>query len=184
MFGMAGLDWGHRGRRRMQEFPAKKVIFREGQLGNLAYVIREGAVQIVKSHGHRHGALVLATLGPGEVFGEMALIDGGRRLASAIALADTKCSVIRSDTLEEHLDALAPGSRARFETMIRYVRETLPWEERRKDPRLAARTTLDRDMQEIMDALGDTLPGDFSSRVLRALYKIVTRYVRERLPAA
>ena len=118
------------------------------------------------------------------MFGEMALVDGGRRLASAIALADTKCDVIRSDTLEEHLDGLSPRSRGTFESMIRYVRETLPWEERRKHPHLTAPSAVDRGMQEIMDKLGDTLPGDFSSAVLRALYKIVTRYVRERLPSS
>lgn len=164
----------------MQHFSAKKVIFREGEIGTMAYVVREGSVAIVKQGDQ--GYVTLNTISPGGMFGEMALIDGGRRLASAIAVTDTQCSVIRGDAFEERLSGLSPGSRAVFELLVRYVRETLPWEERKKNPFLAEPSDFDLRVQPIMTKLGTAIPSDFSGVVLQALYKVVTTYVRQRLP--
>jgi CRP/FNR family transcriptional regulator, cyclic AMP receptor protein len=164
----------------VQYFSAKKIIFREGELGNMAYVVREGSVAIVKQGDQ--GYVTLNTIGPGGMFGEMALIDSGRRLASAIAVTDTQCSVIRADTFEQRVAELPPTTRAIFEMMVRYVRDTMPWEERKKNPLLAEPSDADLRIQPIMAKLGTTIPADFSGVVLQALYKVVTTYVRQRLP--
>lgn len=60
------------------------VIFREKDASNSLLTVVEGNVELRKS-GER-GPVMLAMLGPGEMFGEMGLVEGGRRNAIAIAI--------------------------------------------------------------------------------------------------
>jgi CRP-like cAMP-binding protein len=64
-------------------FEKGDVIFREGDVGDCLYVIREGAVDITL------GNRVLKLMQPGDIFGEMSLIDGEPRSANAVARAET-----------------------------------------------------------------------------------------------
>lgn len=64
-------------------FEKGDVIFREGDAGNCLYVIQEGAVDITL------GNRVLKLMQPGDIFGEMSLIDGQPRSASAVTRAET-----------------------------------------------------------------------------------------------
>jgi hypothetical protein len=62
-------------------FPAGTEIFRSGDFGNCAYIIDEGEVEIgIPLNAHQ---IVYNRLGPGELFGEMALIDDHKRIGSA-----------------------------------------------------------------------------------------------------
>ncbi len=63
-------------------FPAGAVVFEEGDPGSRMYVIQSGEVRIVKRVGPR--SIELARLGAGEAFGEMALLEGQPRSATAI----------------------------------------------------------------------------------------------------
>ena len=62
-------------------------IVRQGDTGVGAFIIRSGKVDIVQDKGGKE--IKLATLGPGEVFGEMALLDEFPRSASARAVEPT-----------------------------------------------------------------------------------------------
>jgi CRP/FNR family cyclic AMP-dependent transcriptional regulator len=81
-----------------REFRAGDVLFLEGETGEEMYVIQSGAVQVSKRIGDEERPL--ATLGRGEFLGEMAILNGKPRTASAIVLEDTKCLVIDQKTLE------------------------------------------------------------------------------------
>ena len=71
------------------QFDVDDVIFEEGSTGRELFVVLGGKVDIAKVHGAEK--TVIATLGKGEFFGEMAVIDGSARSATAIAAApDTK----------------------------------------------------------------------------------------------
>jgi len=59
------------------------IIFNAGDEGHEMYIIRSGKVEI------RIGGQLVDTVGPNQVFGEMALIDGSRRSATAIAIEDS-----------------------------------------------------------------------------------------------
>jgi CRP/FNR family cyclic AMP-dependent transcriptional regulator len=65
---------------------AGDVVFREGDSGNTMFVIRKGKVRITKAV--RGGEKTFAVLGPGEFFGEMAILTGQPRSASAVAVED------------------------------------------------------------------------------------------------
>jgi len=65
-----------------------QIIFREGEPGDAMFVIQFGQVKIVKRTPT--GEVMLALLGPGEIFGEMSLFDHKERSASAIAVGEAR----------------------------------------------------------------------------------------------
>jgi hypothetical protein len=69
-----------------EQFGAGDEIFSEGDPAEAAYVIDSGAVEIVKEMDG--GEVVLARLGPGEIFGEMGLVDDKPRSAGARAASN------------------------------------------------------------------------------------------------
>src|SRR5437899_11015042 len=69
----------------INEFDANEVIFEEGSTGRELFVVLEGKVDIAKINGA--SKIVIVTLGKGEFFGEMAVIDGSSRSATASAAA-------------------------------------------------------------------------------------------------
>jgi CRP/FNR family transcriptional regulator, cyclic AMP receptor protein len=73
----------------INEYGVGDVIFEEGSSGRELFVVLDGEVEIAKINGGRKTLIV--TLGKGEFFGEMAVIDGSSRSATAIAAsADTR----------------------------------------------------------------------------------------------
>jgi CRP/FNR family transcriptional regulator, cyclic AMP receptor protein len=87
------LDHSRVATRRAGEF-----FFREGETGDFLFVLERGRVQVLKSRGEEQ--VVLRELGPGECFGEMALIDLSPRSASVLALED--CLAIEVSTAGLH----------------------------------------------------------------------------------
>jgi CRP-like cAMP-binding protein len=69
----------------INEFDVGEVIFEEGSTGRELFVVLDGQIEIAKRNGDRK--TVIVTLGKGEFFGEMAVIDGSSRSATAIAAA-------------------------------------------------------------------------------------------------
>ncbi|HEY7696970.1 MAG TPA: cyclic nucleotide-binding domain-containing protein, partial [Vicinamibacteria bacterium] len=67
-----------------RRFRQGEVIFRERDRASEAFVIESGRVEISTDVGSERK--VLAVLGPGEMFGEMAALDGTERSATAVAL--------------------------------------------------------------------------------------------------
>src|SRR3954471_5052390 len=76
----------------INEYDVADVIFEEGSTGRELYVVLDGEVEIAKMNGASKTTIV--TLGKGEFFVEMAVIDGSSRSATAIAAAP-KTKVMR-----------------------------------------------------------------------------------------
>jgi len=68
------------------DYPAGSTIFRKGETGEFMYVVKTGEVDI------KVGDQIIQTHGPGNLFGEMALIDATPR--SATAVAKTDCQLV------------------------------------------------------------------------------------------
>ena len=70
-----------------RSFPAGTRVFHEGDHSDACYIVREGSFRVTREHSDGR-AITLATLGPGEIFGELAMLDGEIRSASVEALID------------------------------------------------------------------------------------------------
>ena len=64
-----------------RRFGAGEVIFREGDESNTCYVVRSGHARAVREHADGR-QIALATFGPGDIFGELAMFDDERRSAT------------------------------------------------------------------------------------------------------
>lgn len=64
------------------------VLVREGDFGHAVFAIRSGTADVV------HDGVVINTLGPGDYFGEVAVMSGGRRSASVVATSPLKLVTI------------------------------------------------------------------------------------------
>lgn len=80
-------------------FPPGAEIVREGEIGDEAFVIRSGRCRV-----HSAASGTLRELGPGEVFGELAiLIPGGRRTSSVEATGEVEVQVVTREVLTRGL---------------------------------------------------------------------------------
>ncbi len=97
-----------------------QVIFREGDPDDCAFIIETGRVQISTLKGAE--VIALSVLGPGEIFGEMAIIDGLPRSASAAALEDCELSVITRDQLQQRIEVLDPVVKLLISVLLTRIR--------------------------------------------------------------
>lgn len=70
-----------------RSFPAGTRVFHEGDSSDVCYIVREGTFRVTREHSDGR-AITLATMGRGEVFGELAMLDRDVRSASAEAITD------------------------------------------------------------------------------------------------
>lgn len=88
------------------EVPAGEHLIREGDVGDCAYILVSGLVEAYKTiRGER---VSLRRMGPGEVFGEMAVLTASERTASVVALEDCEVLVVTAVTLEAELEGMKP----------------------------------------------------------------------------
>ncbi|MDI7268466.1 MAG: Crp/Fnr family transcriptional regulator [Myxococcota bacterium] len=78
---------------------AGTVLFREGDVGGEMFVIQGGSVRISRRVGDAERTL--AVLGPGEFVGEMAILTGERRSATATVVEDARVLILDGAMLEE-----------------------------------------------------------------------------------
>lgn len=83
-----------------------QVIFREGEPGNVMFLVQSGRVQIWR--GQPDDRVELGVVPQGGIFGEMAIFDGKPRMASASALEDTVLVQIQGDHVREALRKADP----------------------------------------------------------------------------
>jgi len=69
-------------------FAAGSVLMRQGDVSETMYVILRGRVQVDRSHPQLSEPITLAVLGPGEVVGEMGLLDREPRSATVMVVED------------------------------------------------------------------------------------------------
>jgi CRP/FNR family transcriptional regulator len=68
-----------------RSFEAGQVVFREGDESDTCYVVRDGHARAVRTHADGR-TITLASFGPGDIFGELAMFDDERRSATVEAV--------------------------------------------------------------------------------------------------
>jgi CRP-like cAMP-binding protein len=131
-----------------REFPRGTVLFKEGDPGKEMYVVQAGKVNITKRV--RETEKILATLGPGEFFGEMSILNNKPRSAGATISEDAKLLVIDPRTFEAML-------RGNAEIAVRLIKK------------------LGERLQEADDQIENLLLRDPSSRVVHLLMQQASR---------
>ncbi len=102
--------------------PSETVLFREGQEGDVAYLLQAGEVEIYKDlpDGTERRIGVITE---GGIFGEMALIDNQPRMANARTLDSCTLVLINRMMFEERLHKLDPFTRGLLNMLVRNLRE-------------------------------------------------------------
>jgi uncharacterized membrane protein len=81
-------------------FSTDTRLFNEADQGGVCYILRSGFVEL-SIHGDDNEKVVVDIIGPGELFGELSLLDGGLRSTAAQAVSDVEAvSLRRSDLIE------------------------------------------------------------------------------------
>jgi diguanylate cyclase len=84
-------------------YPAGAQIFHEGELGDFAFIIERGEIEISVGSGDMKE--VLAIIGPGELFGELAALDGYARSANAVARSECELILISQEQIRHRVNS-------------------------------------------------------------------------------
>jgi CRP/FNR family transcriptional regulator, cyclic AMP receptor protein len=106
-----------------REFAAGEMVFREGDRSDTCYVMRAGRVRAIREHTDGR-SITLATFGPGEIFGELAIFDDERRSATIEALEDTEAAAILGGDMRRLLRAHPDIAVKLLAALGRRLRET------------------------------------------------------------
>jgi CRP/FNR family transcriptional regulator, cyclic AMP receptor protein len=85
-----------------RSYPGGSIILREGDPGDTCYLLRSGRARVVRQHADGR-AITLTNLGPGEIFGELAMFDGEVRSATVEATDDVQAVAILAGDLKRLL---------------------------------------------------------------------------------
>jgi CRP-like cAMP-binding protein len=92
------------GRAFLRRYAAGQVVFTEGEPSEHLYVVRSGRVRVLVESVHGD-SVVFAVLGPGDTLGELSVIDGQARSASAEALGELQLVALPADDVRAALRA-------------------------------------------------------------------------------
>ena len=88
---------------RLETYEPGRVILREGRVGAAFFLIVSGSVEVIKDLG-KPEEKVLAQLGAGDFFGEIANMRHSERVASVRALTETRCLVIQRLHIDSYIE--------------------------------------------------------------------------------
>ena len=101
-------------------FAAGEPVFAAGDPADFAYLVEHGRIGIFAADAPHE---MLGEIGPGGLFGELAILDSTLRIAGARALVDSELSIISRELFTERLEATDPIVRMLFDTVLNRVRQ-------------------------------------------------------------
>jgi CRP/FNR family transcriptional regulator, cyclic AMP receptor protein len=106
-----------------RRFEPGEVVFREGDASDTCYVVRDGRARAIRTH--RDGrTITLATFGPGDIFGELALFEDERRSATVEAIEPTSVVAVLGPDMRRLMTEHASISARLVIALGRRLRET------------------------------------------------------------
>ncbi|WP_419193032.1 FAD-dependent oxidoreductase [Kolteria novifilia] len=106
-------------------FEPGEYVIREGDVGDRLYIIIQGKAEILKPGSFVSEPEVMAEVGPGEIFGEMALLDGNRRGATVRCLEPLDVFTMAKNEFS-HLVNFLPDLRRNVEQIAKQRQSTTP----------------------------------------------------------
>jgi CRP/FNR family cyclic AMP-dependent transcriptional regulator len=106
-----------------RSFPAGARVFHEGDHSDACYVVRSGDLRVTREHSDGR-AIALATLGAGDFFGELAMLDGKARSASVETLSDAELLALPAADFRRLLAERPEISVKLIAALTRRLRET------------------------------------------------------------
>lgn len=107
----------------IRTFQPRDTLFAQGEKGDHAFVIRSGEVEVFRmSNGI---PMTLGVVRPGELLGEIALLDGGTRLAHAVALTEVEAVRIHREVFERYLQDMDGMAGIIVNSLLDYVRTSV-----------------------------------------------------------
>ena len=105
------------------EYPQGYYIIREGEVGQEAYVLRSGEVEVIKKNSQGH-EVVIAILGANEIFGEMCLFEDHSVRSASIRVISKRAEVlsITRSYFQSQIEVLPEGLRLIIMVLIRRLR--------------------------------------------------------------
>ncbi|MGI8707907.1 MAG: Crp/Fnr family transcriptional regulator [Actinomycetota bacterium] len=107
-------------------FKKGEIVFHQGDPGETLYVVCQGLIKVFVT-SEDGDEVVLATLRPGDTFGELALIDGGPRSASASVLEPTTLVLLTRSAFSAALEGHPQIREALFKSLGRLLRHVLEY---------------------------------------------------------
>jgi CRP/FNR family cyclic AMP-dependent transcriptional regulator len=104
-------------------FPKNSIIINEGDENQSLYILESGRVKVYLSDENGR-EIVLSTQGPGEYFGEMALLDDATRSASVLTLEESKIRMINKADFEKILRQKPEIALGVIKDLIRRLRQS------------------------------------------------------------
>jgi signal transduction histidine kinase len=101
---------------------AGEELFAEGTPGDRAYIVKEGQLEILRASAGRQ--VLLARREPGDIIGEIALLENTTRLASVRACTETVVLAIQKEQFDHLLETSSSAQHALYHTVLRRLRAT------------------------------------------------------------
>ena len=106
-----------------RSYPKGVRVFHEGDDSDACYIVRSGDLRVTREHSDGR-AIALATLGPGDIFGELAMLDGGSRSASVETLSDAELLALPASDVRRVIAAHGDIAAKLIIAITRRLRET------------------------------------------------------------
>ena len=107
---------------RVRRFRRGEVIFHAGDPGDSLFIVASGSVKITVTAEDGAEPAILTTIGPGGFFGELALLDGAPRSATAAAVDAVETLVLRRDAFDRLVDGEVALRHALLSALAREIR--------------------------------------------------------------
>src|SRR5918994_3942545 len=103
-------------------YPKGVRVFHEGDHSDACYIVRSGDLRVTREHSDGR-AIALATLGPGDIFGELAMLEGEARSASVEVLSECDLLALPAGDVRRLLAATPETTVKLVVALVRRLRE-------------------------------------------------------------
>lgn len=107
-----------------RRFARGSALMRQGEVAEVMYVITSGGVRVERSHPDLSSPVTLAELGPGQIVGEIGVLDGEPRTATVTATQDTQAVELSAATVALALHGEPSLALALLQVVSRRLRDT------------------------------------------------------------